>query len=203
MNFETAEVRILGCLLEKERLTPENYPLSLHGLTTACNQTTNREPVVDYSEKLVEETLGSMREKKVATVVFGGGSRVAKYRHNLPDLYTLSEEELALLTVLLLRGPQTLGELRTRSERMHPWDGLPAVETVLAGLSAGDEPLVRLLPIRSGQKEQRYIQLLGATEEADAGAIPASGTPTRMDRIEAELARLREEFETFKKQFEG
>lgn len=205
MNLDPTEIRILGSLLEKERLTPENYPLSLNSLTSACNQSTNREPVVDYSEKFVEETLFVMREKKIATVVFGAGSRVQKYRHNLPDLYTLTPEETALLCILLLRGPQTVGELRIRSERMIPWPDLAAVEKVLTGLSSGDEPLVSLLPMRPGQKEQRYIQLLGETLEAETPVFtpPVSGTQTRMDRLEAELASLRAEFEAFKKQFEG
>ncbi|MEO7932468.1 MAG: YceH family protein [Chthoniobacterales bacterium] len=205
MNLDPIETRILGCLLEKERLTPENYPLSLNSLTAACNQTTNREPVVDFSEKLVEETLANMREKKIATVVFGAGSRVQKYRHNLGDHFTLTPAEIALLCILLLRGPQTVGELRTRSERMTPWESLAQVESVLTGLAAGDEPLVRLLPMRPGQKEQRYLQLLGATMEIevplDTPSAPA--TPTRMDRMEAELASLRAEFESFRKQFEG
>lgn len=205
MILDLAEIRILGCFLEKERLTPENYPLSLNSLTSACNQTTNREPVVDYSEKFVEEALFVMREKKFATVVFGAGSRVQKYRHNLPDLYTLSPEETALICILLLRGPQTIGELRSRSERMISWAGLSAVENVLAGLTTGSEPLVQLLPMRPGQKEQRYIQLLGETLEIE---IPLniqlpSGAPTRLDRLESEMAGLRAEFEAFKKQFEA
>lgn len=205
MNLDSLEVRILGCLLEKERLTPENYPLSLNSLTAACNQSTNREPMVDYSEKLVEATLLTMREKKIATVVFGAGSRVQKYRHNLPDHFTLTAEEMALLCTLLLRGPQTVGELRTRSDRMIPWDSLAAVESVLTGLASGEEPLVRLLPMRPGQKEQRYLQLLGETVESEptVSLTPNYGTPSRIDLLEAALASLRVEFETFKKQFEG
>ena len=123
------ETRVLGCLLEKEHLTPENYPLSLHSLTAACNQSTNRDPVVSYEEKAVEAGLNSLREKKLASVIFGAGSRVQKYRHKLLEHYTLSPAEVALLCVLLLRGPQTPGELRSRAERMHSFEsvGEPAI----------------------------------------------------------------------------
>ena len=129
-NLSAVETRILGCLLEKERTTPENYPLSLNSLTLACNQSTNRDPVVAYDEKTVENGVNAMREKKLATVVFAAGSRVQKYRHNLLDHYTLERKDLAILCVLLLRGPQTPGELRSppaplrlpqhRGSRIHP-----------------------------------------------------------------------------------
>lgn len=204
MNLDPTEIRILGCLLEKERLTPEYYPLSLHALTAACNQSTNREPVVDFSEKLVEDTLYSLREKKVVTAVFGAGSRVQKFRHNLPDLFTLEPREVAVLTVLFLRGAQTVGEIRSRSERMGAWESLEQVEKTLVALSAGDEPLVRTLPTRPGQKEQRHIHLLGsAPDEEPVPDRPLPGGPSRIDRLEAELASLRAEFDLFKKQFES
>jgi len=204
MNLDPAEIRILGCLLEKERHTPEYYPLSLHALTTACNQSTNREPVVDYSEKLVQDTLYILRDKKVVTAVFGAGSRVQKFRHNLPDLFTLDPREIAVLTVLLLRGAQTVGEIRSRSERVAAWNSLEEVETTLAALTGGDEPLVRTLPTRPGQKEQRHIHLLGSTPDEDPVPVrPLPGGPSRLDRLEAELTSLRAEFEQFKKQFES
>src|SRR5437764_948872 len=115
IQLSSVETRTLGCLLEKERITPENYPLSLHSLTVACNQSTNREPVVGYDEKTVERALDSLREKKLATVIWGAGARVQKYRHNLLDVYTLDKREAALLCVLMLRGAQTPGELRART----------------------------------------------------------------------------------------
>src|SRR5271155_2770333 len=118
------ETRVLGCLLEKERITPENYPLSLHSLTAACNQTTNRDPVTGYEEKTVEQALDALRGMKLATMVWGAGARVQKYRHNLPDFYTLDEGEIALMCVLMLRGRQTPGELRTRTERMHAFENV-------------------------------------------------------------------------------
>jgi uncharacterized protein YceH (UPF0502 family) len=218
-DLNAVETRVLGCLLEKERTTPENYPLSLHSLTSACNQSTNREPVVGYDEKTVENGVNSLREKKLATVVFGAGSRVQKYRHNLLDHYELAPREVALLCVLLLRGPQTPGELRSRTERMHAFNSLEAVEACLDELARGDFPLVRQVPARPGQKERRYLQLFSsetlytdapaeALFTANRASAPESSSP-RIEAVEAELAALRqelaslrEEFAAFRKQFE-
>jgi hypothetical protein len=212
------ESRILGCLLEKERTTPENYPLSLHALATACNQSTNREPVTSYDEKEVEEGVNALREKKLATVIFGAGSRVQKYKHKLLEHYQLEPPEVALLCILLLRGPQTPGELRTRAERFYGFPSLEAVQSRLDGLAREDAGLVRLLDARPGQKERRYAQLLSsesATAEALAELSSTAREPapqpiaSRLAALEqqtadlqAELTRLREEFATFRKQFE-
>ncbi len=213
--LNTVETRILGCLLEKERLTPENYPLSLHSLTTACNQSTNRDPIVGFDEKTVEDGLHELREKKLATVIFGAGSRVQKYRHKLLEHYELTPADTAIITVLLLRGAQTPGELRARTERMHAFESLQALEACLEGLSAGDSPLIELLPARPGQKERRYVQLLSEAA-VRTEALDALGTrevvnvpPSRTQILENELAalkeevrQLREEFATFRRQFE-
>lgn len=210
------ETRVLGCLLEKERLTPENYPLSLNSLTAACNQTTNRQPVASYDEKSVEAGVDAMRQKKLATAVFGAGSRVQKYRHNLLDHFELDRKETALLAVLLLRGPQTLGELRGRTERMHHFESLEEVESCLRGLAEDESPLVRVLPADFGQKEKRYVQLISGEPEIVINKINDSGTardePRNQSRVEAmegeiaelkgELRQLREEFALFRKQFE-
>jgi hypothetical protein len=133
----SVETRILGSLLEKERITPENYPLSLNSLVAACSQTTSRDPVVAYDQKTVEDGLQSLRDKGLATVVFGAGSRVQKYRHNLGDHFNLQSREVALLAVLLLRGPQTPGELRSRSERLHGFAAVEEVESCLESLCSG------------------------------------------------------------------
>ena len=209
MSFQLSalETRILGCLLEKERTTPENYPLSLHSLTTACNQTTNRDPITGYAEREVEEGLDSLRQKKVATVIWAAGSRVQKYRHNLLDHYTLEPGEIALLCVLLLRGPQTPGELRSRAERLHPFGHVQAVETTLHALAGGDEPLVRMLAPRPGQKEKRYVQLLAGEPEiientAEAAPAPAmTAAPSGMDLLRAEVATLKSEVATLRAEF--
>jgi uncharacterized protein YceH (UPF0502 family) len=215
------ETRVLGCLIEKELTTPDYYPLTLNSLVTACNQTTNREPVVTFDDKTVQTALDSLREKKLATVVFGAGSRVQKYRHNFLDHYELSVKEEALLAVLLLRGPQTPGELRQRTERMAGFSGLPEVEAALDGLAKGSEPLVGVIPAGLGRKEKRYVQLLqeDAMELATAAApvitAPVSSQPrtdasaaqiealqTEVAALRSELQTLRDEFAAFRKQFE-
>jgi uncharacterized protein YceH (UPF0502 family) len=218
-SLTPAETRVLGSLLEKERLTPDNYPLTLNGLVASCNQSTNRDPVMTLGDREVEESLDSLRRKKLATVVFAAGARVQKYRHNLHEIYTFTPHENALLCVLLLRGPQTVGELRSRAERMAVFDSLPEVEACLENLAQGSEPLVRLLPARPGQKERRYVQLLsGEPVIEDAPMGPASPrrasaeqppSPSRLEALETEIAALRaqleamrEEFALFKRQFE-
>lgn len=208
------ETRILGCLIEKERTTPDQYPLSLNSLTTACNQSTNRDPVTYYEEKVVALGLDDLRGKKLVTQLWGAGSRVQKYRHNLLDVYELNPREVALLCVLLLRGPQTPGELRIRTERLQPFASLAEVEESLQTLGEGGEPLVRVVPPRPGQKEKRYVQLLSGEpvleepSSAESHAAAAS-SPTRVEALEAEVAALkaevsalREEFARFRKQFE-
>jgi uncharacterized protein YceH (UPF0502 family) len=216
-NYELSalETRILGCLLEMERVTPENYPLSLNALAAACNQSTAREPVASYDNHTVEEGVNSLRERKLAVAVFGAGSRVQKYRHNLLEHYNLEPREIAVLCVLMLRGPQTPGELRGRTERMFTFGSLEAVDACLEELARGDDPLVRLMPARPGQKERRYVQLFSAEsatpEVSSETVIPltARGTTGRTETWEAELeqlrqelAELRAEFASFRQQFE-
>ena len=215
LTLTLEETRILGCLIEKERLTPDQYPLSLNSLTTACNQSTNRDPVTYYEEKTVALVLDDLRAKKLVTQVWGSGSRVQKYRHNLPDFFVLTPREVAALCVMLLRGPQTLGELRIRTERMHAFESIAELEECLQGLSQGTDPLVRVIPPRHGQKEKRFVQLLAGEPPAEAPqpaeeprATPAP-TPSRLEALETEVATLktelgalRAEFASFRKQFD-
>jgi uncharacterized protein len=205
-----AEARVLGCLMEKERTTPENYPMSLNSLMTACNQSTNREPVVSYDEKVVEEALSALREKKLVSMIHLAGARVQKYRHQFPNFFELQPRDAAVLTVLLLRGPQTPGELRTRTERMYAFNGLSEVEACLEELTRGAEPLVKILPARPGQKEQRYVELLSAeipeSEHVASQAVPMSGVAqpsasSRIEALEAEIARLKAELQSLKEEF--
>jgi len=212
------ETRVLGCLLEKERHTPENYPLSLHALTAACNQSTNREPVSGYDEKVVEAGVNALREKKLASVIFGAGSRVQKYRHLLLNQFELQPPEVALLCVLLLRGPQTPGELRIRAERMFAFPSLEAVQNSLDDLAIDATPLVRMLEQRPGQKERRYAQLLSTEVEStdpsaepvlvfappppEPAAVELATAVQEIAALKAEVAQLREEFAAFRKQFE-
>ena len=214
LTLSPEETRILGCLIEKERTTPDQYPLSLNSVTTACNQSTNRDPVTYYGDNVVALGLDDLRGKKLVTQLWGAGSRVQKFRHNLLDAYELNPREVALLCVLLLRGPQMLGELRIRTERLHAFASVGEVEECLRGLSEGAEPLVRELPARPGQKENRFVQLLsgepGLDEPPATEIRPAVASgPTRVETLEAEVATLksevaalREEFARFRKQLE-
>jgi uncharacterized protein YceH (UPF0502 family) len=166
-----AEARVLGCLVEKQRTTPDAYPLSLNALRLACNQSTNRDPVVDYDEETVREALRRLERSGIVRLASGAGSRAPKYRHLLADRLPLSRGEEAVMCVLLLRGAQTPGELKQRSERVHPFADLAAVHATLESLIGGE--LVERLGRRPGQKEERYRELL--QEHADAGAAPAPG----------------------------
>jgi uncharacterized protein YceH (UPF0502 family) len=211
-NFPTldfAEVRVLGCLIEKERSTPDYYPMSINALTQACNQKTNREPVTDFGEGDIEDTLAALQRKRLVGTASGAGSRVLKYRHALAEVIGLSEAALATLTVLMLRGPQTVGEIRGRSGRMHEFDSLDEVEEVLQTLAAREPSLVVALERQPGQKEARYAHLLAGEPEVEAIVVSSTVAGNRLDQLEDEVLRLREEletlraaFETFRKQFE-
>jgi uncharacterized protein YceH (UPF0502 family) len=216
------EVRILGALIEKQVTTPEYYPLTLNALRQACNQLSNRDPVVAFDERTVAWTLESLRDRKLIRVVTTADGRVPKYRHVLDEALGLKSPEMAVMCVLMLRGPQTVGEIRTRTERLYPFSALSFVETTLEDLMTRDAPLVVKLPRLSGQKESRYAHLLGgevqvaaetesssSPQRAEAVTLEVRGERERIARLEdelktvrAELAELREGFAEFKKQFE-
>ena len=198
------EARVLGSLLEKEAATPEYYPLTLNALRNACNQTSSRQPVVSYDDATVEGALTSLREKKLVRIVYSPSNRAAKYRHVLEEVVPVEREGLALLCLLLLRGPQTVGELRSRSERLTPFGSTEEVEAALERLERTrfedqEEPLVRRLPRQPGQKEARYAQLLtGEPDEADweapaAATASPGGLAGRVAALEEEVAGLRRE----------
>jgi uncharacterized protein YceH (UPF0502 family) len=172
------ELRVLGCLLEKQRTTPEQYPLSLNALRLACNQSTNREPVVAYDEATIRDALHRLERRRL--VRFASGSRAAKYRHLLEEVMPLDEGERAVMTVLMLRGAQTPGELKQRTERMHSFAELAAVHETLEQLIGRE--LVRRLDRRPGQKEERYEQLLQGGEEEGEAAAAATGEAERSSR---------------------
>lgn len=205
IHLNSGEVRVLGSLLEKEVTTPEYYPLSLNALLNACNQKSNRDPVVHFDEETLERILYSLREKGLLLNITGAGSRVPKYGHRLSERLNLGRRELAVLCELMLRGPQTLGELRTRADRMHHFDDTAEVEAVLDRMPE----LVTRLPRRPGEKEARYSHLLsGAPDVSNASPEHAEHTmaPPRADRIaelESEVAQLRDEVEELKQQFAG
>ena len=176
MDADAVEIRVLGCLIEKQRTTPDQYPLSLNALRLACNQSTNRDPVVDYDESTIRSALDRLGRKGWTRLASGPGSRTAKFRHLLDDALTLTPSQLALLTVLMLRGPQTLGELRTRSERLYPFASLEDVERTLGELA--ERELAQRVPRRPGEREDRYRQLLGGDEPpAEAAPEPTPVAP--------------------------
>jgi uncharacterized protein YceH (UPF0502 family) len=199
MEPDAVEIRVVGCLVEKQRTTPDAYPLSLNALRLACNQSTNRDPVVEYDEATVSDALRRLAQRGWTRLASGAGSRARKYRHLLPEALGVDEGESALLAVLMLRGPQTPGELKQRSERLHSFAGISAVQETLERLV--ERGLTVRHPRRPGQKEERYEQVLGGeveesppatAEGVEAGpAVPAG--EDRLDRIERELGELRAE----------
>ena len=214
-----AEVRVLGALVEKQVTTPEYYPLTLNALVQACNQKNNRHPVVAYDEPLVSHTIETLRGKNLVYVFYGSNSRVPKYKHMMEEVFELSPQELALMCVLMLRGPQTLGEMRGRTDRLYDFKGLDEVEEALRLLSNKEpEALVLKLPRQSGQKEVRYAHLLSGevsidyVAEREGAETDDHSRHSRSDRVKdleqevetlkAEVNRLRQEFEEFKKQFD-
>jgi uncharacterized protein YceH (UPF0502 family) len=208
---DAVEIRVVGCLIEKQRTTPDVYPLSVNSLRLACNQSTNRDPVVSYDEETVVEALRRLALRGWTRLASGSGSRARKYRHLLDEALGLDPPEISLLAVLMLRGAQTPGQLKQRAERLYGFESLLAVHDSLEGLVG--RGLVARHPRRPGQKEDRYEQLLGAgaagvaespaTEDADEGAptpAPASASPAedRLGRIERELAELRSQLEALR-----
>lgn len=211
------EVRVLGSLVEKQITTPEYYPLTLNSLTTACNQKNNRNPVTAYSEDQVAQALEALREKNLAYVFYGSTSRVPKYKHVMPEVMRLSQPEVALLCALMLRGPQTPGELRGNASRFHEFHSLEEVEETLNSLMSRDgEPLVARLERQAGQKEIRFAHLLSgevAIDESPESIVPrrapAASQTDRVAKLEEEVSalkvqveELRQRLETFKQQFE-
>src|ERR1043165_140723 len=168
MLLTETEIRVLGSLIEKQITTPEYYPLTLNALTAACNQKNNRNPVTSITESEVEEALYTLREKNLAYVFHGSTSRVPKYKHVVPEVMHLSPPEVAAMCVLMLSGPQTVGEIRTRGSRMYEFSGLEEVDETLRTLASRDEePLVMRLPRQAGQKDARYVHLLSGTPNVD------------------------------------
>ena len=211
------ELRVLGSLIEKELTTPDNYPLSLNSLTNACNQKSNRDPAMNLSEEDIVRALDSLRFKQLVVLSADGG-RVPKYRHLMAEKFGLMPTEQAIICELLLRGPQTVGELRTRGERMYQFGDLAAVEEVLQELMLRETPLIALMPRQPGRKEGRYVQLFSEIPENSEEGSEAHPEPARqrvaaenerIAKLEAdvtllyeEVADLRRLMEEFKKQFE-
>jgi uncharacterized protein len=180
MDLSAAEIRVLGCLLEKQRTTPDAYPLTLNALRAACNQSTNRDPVVAYDEATIRDAITRLSRRRWARLASGAGSRASKYRHLLDESLTRAPDELAVLCVLMLRGPQTPGELKGRTERLHPFADLAGVQTTLERLIGRE--LVEQLPRRPGQKEERYAHRLSDDDAPQPSYAAAVSTPAAAAR---------------------
>ena len=212
------EVRVLGALIEKQITTPEYYPLTVNALIAACNQKNNRNPVTSFGEGDIEDAVYTLREKNLVYVFHGSTSRVPKYKHVVPEVMHLSPPEVAAICVLMLSGPQTVGEIRTRGSRMYDFSGLEEVEETLRALAAReDEPLVIRLPRQPGQKDARYVHLLSGEPDIEemTESVPAeraarrAGDAERLAVLEQQVqslteqvSKLTEQFDAFKKQFE-
>ena len=209
-RLQASEVRVLGSLLEKEITTPDYYPLSLNALVNACNQKSNRDPVVSYDDDTVERALEGLRAKGLAVRITGGDSRVPKHGQRFTETLNLGRREAALLCVIMLRGPQTVGELRGRGERLYAFEDLEGVETTLNNLA--DQGLVMRLPRQAGSRESRFAHLLSGEVEVQQEP-PAAAAPLpqsvhedhgaeRIAALEREVADLRREFDDFRRRFE-
>ena len=193
MNLTPVQSRIVGCLIEKEMATPDNYPLTMNGLLAACNQSTNRNPVTRLDEATVSNALENLRAANLVRIVYSRSNRADKYRHVVHEMLALEPEHLALLSVLMLRGPQTASELRARTERLHPFATQEEVDDALRQLAGRNEPLVARLERRPGQKESRWAHLLGGdlaevlagSDDEDDEPGTTAGRPSRVDRLAA------------------
>jgi len=214
------ETRVLGALIEKDITTPDYYPLSLNALVNACNQKNNRDPVMTLDETIVRDGLSSLQEKRLAGPASGADSRVTKFEHRLQEVFNFDRREIAIVCVLLLRGPQTPGELRSRTDRMYHFEALEDIVSTLDRLAQRQPPLAQVLPRQPGTKESRYTHLFSGEPailegRMDVAGVPSAATGTsnsladRIRTLEAEVSRLREELSevqqqlaAFRKQFE-
>lgn len=205
-TLNAEQIRVLGSLLEKSKTTPEYYPMTINSLQTACNQKTSRKPVVNYDESTVINTLDTLKKMGLISTVVGGGSRVTKYKHNIAIHYPLVPAELAILCLLFLRGPLTAGEINSNSGRLFEFDDIEEVQTSLNKLAEEEMPYIKLLPKRPGQKEARYVHLFAEFDEEEyENSIASTASTTnnahvqqleeRVATLEAELSKLREEFD--------
>ncbi len=209
MDLTSTEIRVLGALIEKDITTPDYYPLSLNALVNACNQKNNREPMMELDEDSVRHALDTLQARRMAGAGGGADSRVTKYEHRLQEVFNFDRREIAIVCVLLLRGPQTPGELRGRTERMYHFDSLEDVQSTLQRLMQREPPLAVMLARQPGTKESRYMHLFAGEVEAAAQAVPTgcesriseTGSPGKIATLENEVASLREEVAELKRQF--
>ena len=204
--LDAAELRVLGSLMEKCKTTPDYYPMTLNGLTAACNQKTSRNPVVQYDEETVMQALNTLRKRELISTATGGSIRSVKYKHNFSIVFPLIPAELAILCLLMLRGPQTPGELNTNSGRLYEFETIEEVQEMLEKLAAPAMPYLMQLPKRPGQKEARYAHLLAGAPDINNDYFdephnrPETGLEARLAKVEQELAELKEAFDKLMKE---
>jgi uncharacterized protein YceH (UPF0502 family) len=208
--LDPAELRVLGALMEKARTTPDYYPMTLNGLAVACNQKTSRKPVVQYDDETVMSALNTLKRRGLISTATGGSIRSVKYKHNFAIVFPLIPAELAIICLLMLRGPLTPGELNTNAARLWEFESIEEVQEVLDKLAGGDMPYLVQLPKRPGQKEARYAHLLAGTPEISddddyddhppVGVRSGNGLETRLAKVEQELAELKEAFDKLMKE---
>lgn len=206
--LSAVEQRVLGTLMEKSRITPDYYPMTLNGLTAACNQKTSRFPVTDYSEEEVMQALNSLKGQSLVATAVGGGSRVMKFKHNFFTVFSVSDAEMAVICLLLIRGPQTPGELNTNANRLHDFVSLESVLETVQALRFANPPFIKELEKKPGQKEARYIHLLGSQAiseepEAEKAAKGPGGLEQRISQLETELAEVKEQLAHIRKELFG
>ncbi len=206
--LDDAELRVLGSLMEKSRTTPDYYPMTINSLTAACNQKTSRNPVVQFNEETVILAINTLKRRGLVSTATGGTDRVVKYKHNFAIVFPVIPSEVALICLLILRGPQTPGELNTNSGRLYEFESIEEVQELLEKLASGETPFIKQLPRRPGQKEQRYIHLLGGSTdwsdesvfEEPAKTPSSGGLEARVAKLENDLAELKEAFDKLMKE---
>lgn len=196
------EIRVLGSLMEKSKTTPDYYPMTLNALTLACNQKTSRKPVVDYDEETVVLALDSLKKKGLISTATGGGSRTVKYKHNFAIVFPLVPSEVALICLLLLRGPQTPGELNTNSGRLYEFESLDDVLQTLEKLASDEPAFVKQLPKRVGQKEVRFAHLLAGEPEIEEDEIIEEPARKSVNELESRIAKLEQDYADLKVAFD-
>lgn len=208
-SLSPIEIRVLGALMEKSKITPDYYPMTLNSLTAACNQKTSRHPVSDYSEEEITQALNSLKGQSLVSTAVGGGSRVVKFKHNFLTVFPMTDAEMAVMCLLFLRGPQTPGEINTNSARLHDFSSLESVLDTLQALRFGDRVFVRELEKRPGQKEARYVHLFSPTDDLMEEPVreQKSNTTTslekRVEDLENELRSVKEQLDLIRKDLFG
>lgn len=205
--LDDMELRVLGSLMEKSRTTPDYYPMTINSLTAACNQKSSRKPVVQYDEPTVMQAISMLRKRGLVSTATGGSDRSVKYKHNFAIVFPVIPSEVALICLLILRGPQTPGELNTNSGRLYEFESIEDIQEAMEKLASGENPYVKQLPRRPGQKEVRYIHLLGGTTDwtedddtDESGRKPGAGLEARLAKVEQELAELKTAFDKLMKE---